>query len=243
MKVKASGLVVAAFMAVIALPAFGQLKFNSGKVDFGIMREADGNKTVRAFVRNEGSAPAAIMKVRPSCGCTAVSFQKEEIAPGDSAWIELTYNPFRRPGRFEKNVKVYPSEGDVIRIPITGLVVASPETVDHFFPAYGGLVRLSESTLMPLAPMASRKPLYVDVYNAGEAPVWVAADSSDAAVSAVCSGPSLLPGEKGEIEIRLDPDRESREGQIEYTLNLFTSNTEETLRDGAPAPIRILTSK
>lgn len=209
-------------------------------VDFGIIREAEGPKTVRIFVRNEGTEPAAILKVRPTCGCTAADFRQDAFAPGGSAWIDLTYDPYRRPGRFEKGVKIYPVDGEMVRVPITGVVFSSPETVEAMFPVDAGLLHLSESTLMTLSPLKTEKrTLWINVYNSGDDPVRLWLESDEPAVDTQPFPSPLAPGEKGLIGVYLDPALEERIGNIVYdlTLRMNAGDREETF------PIKLYTEK
>ena len=118
--------------------ASAQLALCGESVDFGIIREADGMKTATAYVKNVSESPVFLLKVKPTCGCTAADFPRESILPGDSACITLTYNPLRRPGRFDKEVKVFPSDGEMIRIPIHGTVIASESTLNQLYPDKAG---------------------------------------------------------------------------------------------------------
>ena len=226
------------------ITAFAGISYTAGTVDFGNIIEEDGLKTVRIYVRNDSTTPSALLKVRPSCGCTAADFMKEEFAPGDSAWIDLTYNPYRRPGSFEKTVRVYPVEGDMIRIPITGVVFASPETIENMFPVEAGLLHLSEKTLMPVRPLSiESKNLYVDVYNSGNETVYPRIICDSEAVEAQCFPAVIPPGEKGMIGVYLNPLKESRTGNIEYTLRLYTSLSPDAEETSSPFELKVVTNK
>lgn len=197
----------------------------AGGADFGTVYEADGPKSVRIYVTNTGTEPTAILKIRPTCGCTAADFQPEPFAPGDSAWIDLTYDPAGRAGRFEKAVKVYPLDGEMIRIPVTGIVRPSEAGLAAKFPVAGGLLLLSEQTLMTLSPLGNgERSLYIDAYNAGSRPVSLRVESDDEAVEVQPMPPVLMPDEQGMIGIYIRPDREKRTGRLEYTLRLYTSD-------------------
>ena len=216
------------------------------KADFGNIRESEGLKTLRVFVRNDGSSRNAILKVRPTCGCTAADFQQEPIAPGDSAWIDLTYDPSRRPGRFEKAVKIYPLEGEMTRLPIEGVVFSSPETVESMYPIDAGLLNLTERTLMTLSPLSTEvRTLWIDDYNSGDSPVWIRLESDSEAVSSQPFPSPVMPGERGMIGVYIDPALEHRTGQIEYTLHLYLSD--KPLAEGTPLPepfiIKVFTEK
>ena len=206
-------------------------------VDFGVINEADGKKTVRFFLRNDGQAPAKISKVRPTCGCTAADFDRREAVPGDSLWVDLTYNPFRRPGHFEKAVKIYTEEGEPIRVPVNGLVKASEATLANMFPVDAGSLHLSEKTLIPARALTVEiKTLFIDVYNSSDHPVRPAFKSESPAVETQSFPEEIPPHDKGTVGVYLIPSKETRKGDLEYTLLLEESDAPPVL----PTEIRIL---
>lgn len=215
--------------------------------DFGTIKEAEGPKSIRIYVTNVGTEPTALLKVKPTCGCTAVSFMEEKFEPGDSAWIDLTYDPSRRPGRFEKGVKVYPVNGDMIRIPITGVVLATPETVSTIFPIDASPLHLTEKTLISPVPLDKEpRKFYIDVYNSGQEDATYSLLSQDEAVTTHILGNPLPPGERGLITITVDPKKEERTGKLEYSLQLTTgsgSSCSESNTPGLPVEIKIITEK
>lgn len=224
MKRIAAGLI---FLIAGASGASAQIVSNADTVRFGTFREADGPVSKRVYVTNTSPRTLSILKVRPTCGCTAADFQKDPVAPGDSAWIDLSYNPYRRPGHFEKGVKVYPSEGEMIRIPITGTVIASDETIAHMYPSQAGLLNISEKEFMPLVPVDNdNKTIYADIYNSTSSPVWTIVDTGTPAVETETFPSPVPPGEKGLIGIYLRPEKEQRTGPIEYTLLLYTTDSD-----------------
>ena len=109
--IKRIGLVLSiAFLMIFAVDAAdktdGKVKFEKTTWDFGNIRE-DGGKVTHEFTFiNEGSEPLKITDARAECGCTKPEFPKEEIKPGESGVIKVTYNPLGRPGGFTKVVTV-----------------------------------------------------------------------------------------------------------------------------------------
>lgn len=234
---KASALIIALILAAaVATPAFGRLRPASSPVDFGVITEKEGEKTVRFYVVNDGDSPESIRKVRPTCGCTGADFERKEIAPGDSAWVDLTYNPYRRPGRFNKAVKIYPatrdgeaqgdeSDSGMISVPITGVVLASDETLAVMFPVEAGSLSVSERILTPARPLTGEdKTLFLDVYNRSDRPLKPVLRSDTPAVETQSFPEELPPGEKGLIGVYLLPRKETRKGDIEYRLLLEGAN-------------------
>lgn len=228
--------------SAVSLSAVSQIAAQSPVVDFGVINEEDGPKSIRTYIRNIGDETVSLLKVRPTCGCTAADFQKDPVAPGDSAWIDLTYNPFRRPGRFEKYVKITPTRGAAVDLPVTGLVMASEATLENFFPVNTGLLRLSADRLMPARTLSTRQiSLKSEVYNPGSSPLWFAVECEDPAVSLEVFPDSLLPGEAGVITAVINPMKEERNGDIVYTLKLYSSSDSDALYSGEPYLITIHT--
>lgn len=84
----------------------GKIKFKETTHDFGMIRE-DGGPVVCEFVfENEGKASLKILSARAECGCTRPEYPKEEIGPGETGKIKVSYNPLGRPGGFTKVVTV-----------------------------------------------------------------------------------------------------------------------------------------
>ena len=83
-----------------------QIKFEQTVFDFGNIKE-DGGKVSHEFTfTNVGEEPLKITSARAECGCTTPEYPKDEIAPGESGTIKVTYNPLGRPGGFTKVVTV-----------------------------------------------------------------------------------------------------------------------------------------
>lgn len=97
-------LCVAAAWAVFMTPA--KVTWLSTHYNYGAFREEEGPRKGSLSFVNSGDAPTFIRNVRPSCGCTAADYPRDMIAPGDTATIEFTYDPARRPGPFDKTIRV-----------------------------------------------------------------------------------------------------------------------------------------
>lgn len=83
-----------------------KIKFEETVYDFGNIKEDGGPVTHEFKFVNEGSEPLTITNARAECGCTRPEYPKEEIAPGGTGVIKVTYNPLGRPGGFTKVVTV-----------------------------------------------------------------------------------------------------------------------------------------
>lgn len=124
---------LAIFLALISIFAIqaadkneARIKFEKTTFDFGNIPE-DGGKVSHEFeFTNTGKEPLKILSARAQCGCTSPEYPKEEVAPGESAVLKVTYNPLGRPGGFTKTVTVRATgnPGKVV-LKIRGTVVPS----------------------------------------------------------------------------------------------------------------------
>lgn len=71
-------------------------------------------------VKNISKFPLVISSANPSCGCTASSYTKAPIKPGEFGSVTASYNTEGRPGFFYKTIRVTFSNGTISDLAITG---------------------------------------------------------------------------------------------------------------------------
>jgi hypothetical protein len=64
---------------------------------------------------NKGTAPLVISRVEPSCGCTAIEYSKEPVAPNQKGFVKTTYNAASI-GVFEKTITVYANTSELSKV-------------------------------------------------------------------------------------------------------------------------------
>ena len=82
------------------------LEFDHTEYDFGSVNSDTAVTHVYTF-RNVSSDTIKINKVGTSWGCTGSLLSSEEIAPGDSGEIKVTFNAKHRQGEQHKRISVY----------------------------------------------------------------------------------------------------------------------------------------
>lgn len=109
---------------------YAEMNFQSELIDYGtIDNGADG---VRIFqFTNTGEAPLKITSARGSCGCTVPQWPREEIAPGESGEIKVTYDT-KRTGPFSKSVTLNYNGSPAIKVLKIKGVVNKPEPAPSF---------------------------------------------------------------------------------------------------------------
>ena len=98
---------------------------------------------VNFTLRNTGTDPLSITEVIPSCGCTAVDWTRELIAPGAEGTITAVYDA-KMLGVFQKDLEVYTNASDEpVYLHIQGRVVSKLSDYSGSFPIDLGNVRLN----------------------------------------------------------------------------------------------------
>ena len=145
-----------------------QAEWLERQYDFGVFQEKDGKVHCTMRVMNTGTEPLLIVKAQAACGCTGITYPQEPIQPGDTATVDITYNPSGRPGQFNKQVIIFTNtvpKRSVLEI--TGNVIPTDETLDKQYPMQAGALRLSQGSI-PFGEMVKgkNKTQYLSAYNA-----------------------------------------------------------------------------
>lgn len=90
------------------------IKWDKDSHDFGKINEGDKVKHRFTF-QNTGSNPLLVTMVKPSCGCTATEWSKEEIAPNGKGFVEVEFNSTGKAGSQRKNVSVFLNTDPVLQ--------------------------------------------------------------------------------------------------------------------------------
>lgn len=87
-----------------------------------------------------GSDSIAIVDVVPSCGCIVPDWERQYLQPGDTGVINVGFNPYNRPGRFDKEVSVIFSNNYSEQLKISGDVLTEV-SVRKKYPYISGNIR------------------------------------------------------------------------------------------------------
>lgn len=200
--------VVILSMLCCTLLAWGQAQVHwiDTSHDFGTFKEEKGKVSCTMRLVNAGDSILVITRVQSTCGCTATEYPHTGIEPGDTASVTLTYNPYNRPGRFEKDVYVYTNgKPRRSRLTITGKVIGAEVTVDEKYPVRAGSLRL-EVENVPLGEMyrGSTRNAYINAYNASRDTLVVTVDGNLPHVSLNAAPDTVPPGEASAVVVHYD---------------------------------------
>ena len=208
-----------------AAPASGDpfgIRWLEFDYDFGLMKEEAGPKTgVSRFV-NEGEVPVTIVSVRPSCGCTSAVYTEDPVAPGDTATISYTYDPTRRPGKFEKSVKVRLDNGARYSIGISGNVLGTPESLTQLYPVEAGKLRLNRGRVdFGDIQSGTTRSSFVSAYNLSPDSIAPSAKSASDALAVTRDSGRIGPGDIATFGVYFDAAKHGRLGPVEIPVEIY----------------------
>jgi hypothetical protein len=119
-------IILSVIISCLSIAGFSQTTLKDSGVQWETVTK-DFNKiksgTVAEFtfkVKNTSKTTLVISSANPSCGCTASSYTKSPIKPGEFGSVTASYNTEGRPGFFYKTIRVTFSNGEVSDLAITG---------------------------------------------------------------------------------------------------------------------------
>ena len=80
------------------------IEWDATSYDFGVITQGE-PVSHRFEFTNVGDKSIIISDVKASCGCTATAYTQEEVAPGETGFVEATYNAAKK-GVFVKTLTV-----------------------------------------------------------------------------------------------------------------------------------------
>lgn len=103
------------------------IAFKHKEYQFGDIAQGDTLSHAFPFY-NAGDEPIVITKVLTTCGCTAPSWQKKPIAPGDSSEILVVFDSHGKIGRQTKVISVFSNaQKDMVYLKLRGAVLPKDE--------------------------------------------------------------------------------------------------------------------
>ena len=239
---KKLGLLLLAVLTCLVCLAQPEIKFENTTYDFGKIKEEGGKVTGKFVFTNVGNEPLELTNVRPGCGCTAANYTKGAIAPGEQGYIEATYNPYNRPGAFNKNIRVTTNEPRFTEnekatphmIFIKGEVIKRPPTEFEKagYTKSNGMLRIKE-------PNISHNMLNTEIVNDTfyvrnfwTKPVSFQLNKQQEFITEVYRnfGAELAPGQEGFFILKYDASKRNGFGQLKDMVIFQTNDSLEPVK-------------
>ncbi len=181
--------------------------FEEPIAELGTIMDDQGVVSHRFTFTNHTADSLEVEKVTASCGCTSTNWSIDPIRPGDKGYVEVEFDPFNRPGSFEKTVVVhYKGQQDSILLQINGFVEPASESIIDAFPEKMGALRAKHKSF-DLGTITKRSLFSksFEVYNEGDQILVFADDMEGPNHITVTFEPyTLNPRSKGKIWVHYD---------------------------------------
>lgn len=198
--------------------------------DFGAFHEETGIVNTTFKCVNISSEPIYILGARANCGCTTPSYPRDPIAPGDTAFISVGFNPSGRLGKFSKYVLVdtgSPESGsrERTRLTICGTVIGSSNTIAGQYPVEVGPLKLrSEVAAMGEVVKGRTGTASIAGYNRGEDSIVPKVTGLPKYMSATIRPEKVAPGEMVNILFSLDTHQRDQWGILTENCTVTCDN-------------------
>lgn len=220
------------FLGGLLLPLMAQtmepkISFKKTDHDFGKFQETDGKVTYQFEFVNTGGSDLIIQHVSTSCGCTAPSWTREPVHPGETGFVAATYDPAGRPGAFRKYVTVISnSNPGNVRLTISGEVIPKPKSIEDEYRYAMGPMRLRSNHLaFGNIKNTQKTEKSLEVINTSDGPVNIAFERVPSHIRIKAEPATLKPGEKGMLTATYNAPERNDWGFVIDRMNLKLNGT------------------
>ena len=169
--------IFAAILAAVTLSAQtaieGVVEVDALTHDFGEVLISKGAVSHSFKFKNISSEPIAIYGVLSSCGCTSVSWTKDDIKPGGTGTVSANYTNDEGPYPFDKTLTAYVSGvSRPIILHLRGVSIEKAQPLKDLYPLHYGSIGLKDAEiLVGNISQGEQKAGYVKVANISSKPV------------------------------------------------------------------------
>lgn len=201
------------FLSAFSCLGTERIEWIDSVYNLGLIREDDGIKEGEFKFVNLGSKPVLIQRIKTSCGCTNVVFPQDFISSGDTATIRFQFNPARRPGKVDKNIKVYFDNIDeVYTLTFVGTVIGAEQTLSLKYPFKHGDIRLERlSVKTDTLIKGMKRHLFLEIYNQGVDSIFSEGDNlvsvPNMGIETKVVPDKVAPGESATLMIEIDSSK------------------------------------
>jgi hypothetical protein len=191
--------------------------------DFGDIKQGD--KVTHTFVLSNGGGDLLkISNVKASCGCTAAAPEKNELAPGESTNLNVTFNSAGRRGKQSKTVRIYSNdpENPEMLLSITGNVVLSTASDGNLPTIYFTETKHDFGKVNE----GDKVDYTFNFANKGTSTLTIKdIRTSCGCTAALLSEDNLAPGKEGTLKVELDT--KNRSGKMSRTITISSNDPKD----------------
>ncbi len=215
-------------MTEVAFGQFAIIEFEKTRHDFGVIREDGGLAEYEFKFTNKGILPLVITNVQVTCGCTTPQWSREAIAPGRSGTIKAAFNPYNRPGVFDKTLTVTANtQPSATQLRIHGIVEPKLKIKQSEFLDTIGNLRL-QSRYLNFGNITTKEPVVKEykLLNEGEEPMELSISSKTPQHLKVMVEPEIIDPKKiGLLKVTFFPRLKNDFGNTSDVFILTTNDS------------------
>ena len=204
-----------------------KLTLQENEYDFGDIKQGD--KVSHVFVlTNNGGDLLKIDKILPSCGCTAAMPEKNELAPGESTNLTVTFNSSGKRGKQTKIVRINTNDTENPQTLITikgNVIVVSNENKEKTDKEGTSAIIHFPETEHDFGVVKEGKTVeYTFSFdNSGNNDLKIGdIKTSCGCTAALVSKKDLAPGESGTLKVELNTA--NRSGKMSRTITVSSND-------------------
>lgn len=188
------------------------LSFDTRHIVAEPITEDDAPRTFRYKVTNVSDYEINVTSVKTTCSCLTAMAEKMTLLPGDASEIVVRYNPKGHPGKFERRVFVYTSEGnDPAAVLKLSVDVQTGADLSGEWPLQMGGIRMRRNEITFRYGVKSAEKLRF--INLTESPLRLDCEKHflPACLTFRTEPEVVEPGQTGEMVISYDPSVKSED--------------------------------
>lgn len=202
----------------------GNFVLNTYSHNFGFWREDKGVAQFSFEITNTSNKKILIHHVKASCGCTTPQWSLDSLSPQEVGFIKVSYNPFNRPGEFNKKIfaKI---NGDSITLNIKGVVIVQNKKIEDEFPDKIGNIRF-QSNYVNFGVIKNNQLVSkeIQIYNQGQKPIFINTEIYYDFFTVSGLANKLFSGKTGFFKIDMVPTKKIDLGNSDLVFNLRTDD-------------------
>ncbi len=204
--------------------------------DFGEVFMSDGAVSHSFKIKNISKDNIVIYSVLSSCGCTKVSWTKDDIKPGATGTVSASYSNDEGPYPFDKTLTVYISDlSRPIILHLRGTSLEKARPLKELYPMHYGSIGLKDASVRTgNLSQGEQKNGYVKIANLSSKPVKVSFKNVSEGLT-LSVEPSTIPaGKTADLHYNITSDRKHW-GSCWYLATLLVDG-KEVKATGASTP-------
>ena len=190
----------------VLLAQEGPAVFDSREWDFGAIREADGAVSHAFTVFNGDSRPLRLTRAIPGCSCISATLPGADIAPGQSATVEVRFTPAGASGPVERTIEIQAGGRSLGMLSIRADVLPADRSIQERYPVVlaEGLYASRADVRFGYLERGRPAGKVVFIANASDKPMRLRAEGLSGTHYRLVCPDTLAPGEEGRLEVWCD---------------------------------------